>query len=306
MIPADLIDRARRTDILETASRFGKLKRASSTEFCGPCPVCGGTDRFGVNTRKLIWNCRGCMKSGDVIALVQHVTGATFAEAIAKLTGEEWKPAPIKAPRRDLEHGDGSHERRQHDKARWLWAQRAPLAGSIAERYLRQARGYGGPLPATLGFLKLFKPEYPPALIAAFAMPQESEPGILAAPRDVGSVLLIALRADGSGKADVKHPKKTIGSPCGLPLAVSAVTDLLGLAITEGLEDALSVYEATGLGAWAAGGADLMPKLAAVVPPYVEAVTISADPDTNGQRGTNGLARNLAERGIEVFIQGGP
>ena len=51
------------------------------------------------------------------------------------------------------------------------------------------------------------------------------------------------------------HPKKIIGSPAGLPVIVSPVNDLLGLAICEGIEDALSVYAATGLGAWAAGGA---------------------------------------------------
>ena len=31
----------------------GKIERA------GPCPVCGGTDRFSINTEKQLWNCRG-------------------------------------------------------------------------------------------------------------------------------------------------------------------------------------------------------------------------------------------------------
>src|SRR4029079_3698084 len=60
-------------------------------------------------------------------------------------------------------------ERRQHGKAAWLWSQRLPIIGSIAETYLREARGYHREIiPATLGFLAPAKPGHHPALIAAF------------------------------------------------------------------------------------------------------------------------------------------
>jgi putative DNA primase/helicase len=305
-IPAELVLRARHVDILATAERFVQLKRVSAIERCGPCPVCGGVDRFSINFKKQVWHCRGCGKGGDVISLVQHAEGTTFAEAVASLAGEEWRKlasAPRAPDRRRAEDDEG--ERRQHQKARWLWGQIRPLVGSVAERYLREARGYGGPLPATLGFLEPARPEYHPSLIAAFAMPDEPEPGVLAAPKDIGSVLLIGLKPDGSGKADVDHPKKTIGSPAGLPIAVAPVNDLLGLAITEGLEDALSVAEATGLGVWAAGGASFMPKLAAAVPSYVECVTIFAHADQAGRKGARDLERLLVNRGIEVRLDEG-
>jgi hypothetical protein len=48
------------------------------------------------------------------------------------------------------------------EKAQWLWSQREPITGSIAETYLRSTRGYGGPLPATLGFLPARR-NHPPA-----------------------------------------------------------------------------------------------------------------------------------------------
>src|SRR5262249_5838757 len=38
--------------------------------------------------------------------------------------------------------GSSEYERRQHDKARWLWSRRRPIAGTIAETYLREARRY--------------------------------------------------------------------------------------------------------------------------------------------------------------------
>ena len=83
------IERAREADILALVEQLGaKLKRAGASEYVGPCPVCGGQDRFGVNIKKQVWNCRGCGKGGDAIGLAQHAGDATFAEAVAALSGE--------------------------------------------------------------------------------------------------------------------------------------------------------------------------------------------------------------------------
>ena len=298
------VEQAREADILALAERLGsKLKRAGASEYVGPCPVCGGKDRFSVNIKKQVWNCRGCGKGGDVIGLAQHAGGATFAEAVAALSGETWasfKPSP---PKRDPD-GEADDVRRRHDTARWLWAQRKPPGGSIVETYLRKARRYGGPLAATLGFLKPFK-DYPPSLIAAFAMPEEVEPGVLRAPLDVDAVQLIALKPDGSGKADVEIQKRTIGAHKGVPIVVAPANDLLAISIYEGVEDALSAHEATGLGAWASGGASFLPPLADAVPTYVETVTVVAHRDEAGRIGAQELARRLAARGFKVLLHGG-
>ena len=43
-------------------------------EHQGPCPRCGGNDRFAVNRKKGVWNCRGCGAGGrDGIGLAAHV-----------------------------------------------------------------------------------------------------------------------------------------------------------------------------------------------------------------------------------------
>jgi hypothetical protein len=159
-------------------------------------------------------------------------------------------------------------------------------------------------LQATLGFLPPLKPEHHPALIAAFAVVDEPEPGLLGAPQNVGAVHLTLLKPDGSGKVDVKPNKLTIGSPLGLPIILAPPNDLLGLAITEGIEDALTAHQALGLGAWAAGSGSFMPALAGTVPDYIEAVTIFAHPDQTGRDGAHRLAQALDERGIEVLIEG--
>jgi putative DNA primase/helicase len=141
-------------------------------------------------------------------------------------------------------------------------------------------------------------------MIAAFGLAEEPEPGVLASPRNVESVHLTLLRDD--GKADVEKPKIVIGSPGVLPIMLAPPNDLLGLAITEGIEDALTVHEAIGLGAWAAGSAGRMPKFADAIPSYIECVTIFAHNDENGagQDGADQLAQALYQRGIEVSIEG--
>jgi hypothetical protein len=86
------VDSAREVRLEDECERRGvRLKKISAVEFAGPCPVCGGDDRFSINTTKQIWNCRGCSKGGDVIELAMHIDGNKFDEAVEKLTN---KPPP--------------------------------------------------------------------------------------------------------------------------------------------------------------------------------------------------------------------
>jgi Toprim domain len=179
-----------------------------------------------------------------------------------------------------------------------------PAQGSLRGAKVWAARLRLGAATATLGFLKPSK-DYAPSLIAAFAMPEEAEPGVLRAPLSVDAVQLVALNAGGSGKASVAIQKRTIGSPKGVPIVVAPPNDLLGISIHEGVEDALSAHQATGLGAWASGGALFLPNLADAVPSYVETITVVAHRDEAGRRGALKLARRLAARGFNVLLHGG-
>lgn len=301
MIDTDLIARARAlscTDLIRphwTAKQFRAL--------AGPCPKCGGTDRFGISRRKNLWNCRGCQRGGDAIALAQLIHDADFPTAVEILTGERGKDCPIagtiRSPTRQSEPDSDAEQLR---KARFFWSCRLPIVdGSPAFRYLREARHHDGPFPPTLGYLPPLKSHHHPALIAAFGIPDEPEPGVITM-RDeaVGAVHLTLLKPDGSGKADVKPDKIMIGPVTGNPIVLAPMNDLLGLAITEGIEDALSIHQATGLGAWAAGSAPHMAKLAAVVPEWTDSITICVDNNGAGRQNADELARGLKARGIHV------
>jgi hypothetical protein len=245
---------------------------------------------------------------GDVIALAQHVDGSSFVEAVELLAGEQARPqARLSTTVKNQSIAD--YERQQHEKAAWLWSQRKPITGTIAERYLR-GRGITCPLPPTLAFLKPSRPEHHPAMIAAFGLCTEPEPGLIVPPPNVVAVHLTLLKANGSGKAEIEKPKIVIGSPGARPIVIAPPNDLLGLAMTEGIEDGLSVYQATGVGVWVARAAGSMPALADVMPPYIRCVTIYAHNDDNNQRAGQRKARELADalvrKRVDVFMEGLP
>ena len=95
-------------------------------------------------------------------------------------------------------------------------------------------------------------------------------------------------------RLDADDAKKVfIGSAPGLPIVLAPVNDLGGLGIAEGIEDALSLHQGTGLGAWAAGAANRLPALARAVPRYVECVNVLVDDNEPGRKYSYELARQL-------------
>lgn len=230
---------------------------------------------------------------------MRHVLGVGFREALEFVGDDRAESIPRRAPegrRRATtsEPADGNR-----DRALNLWRRRRPIENTLAELYLRQTRGYAGPIPVTLGFLPAAG-EHPPAMIAAYAIASEPEPGVLAVDdADVRAVHLTKLSPTGERIAKITLGRGAAGSP----IVAAPPNDLLGLSIAEGIEDALSVHFATGLGAWAAGFAGFMPALADTVPSYIEHVTVIADADPAGQRHAHALAERLGARGIETSVK---
>jgi hypothetical protein len=79
--------KARAVKIEDEIARRG-IRLRGIIERCGPCPKCGGEDRFSINTKKGVWNCRQCDVGGDVIKLVEHLDSVDFIGACTTLAGE--------------------------------------------------------------------------------------------------------------------------------------------------------------------------------------------------------------------------
>jgi hypothetical protein len=260
-----------------------------------PCPICGPYRRAFANQRRpvlRIWYIEPtfatfhCARCGEKGHARDHSAPSPDPAMLERARLEA-------AERERLASGD------QLRKARWLWSYRRPIEGSLAERYLRGARGYAGPLPSTLGFLPA-RGKHGGAMIAVFGLAHEPEPGVLAIDDAAVRGGHITRLSPNGTKAGTNSDKIMIGRCTGSPIALAPVDDACGLTIAEGIEDTLSAHSATGLGAWAAGSASRLPALADVVPDYVECVSILVDDDPAGRRHSAELAARLDARGIET------
>lgn len=260
-----------------------------------PCPLCGPDRRDPANRKR------------RVLRIWHNAHG--FASCHCARCGERgWasdgqqEVAPtrtIRQLRKKADDRDRDRVVRQLGKARWLWSRRRPIESSIAETYLRDARCYLGPFPSTLGFLPPSKPGHHPAIIAAFGVPVEIEPGAIKIESErLRGVHLTMIAGDGSAQADAEKTKLMVGPSSGWPIVLAPMSDLLGLAIVEGIETGLSIYEATGLGVWVAGSAGRMPALAEKIPDQVDCVSIIGEDDQAGRAGVVGLAKLLTARGL--------
>ena len=81
-------------NVLDLAEIHGVYKKVSTNkggEYHGPCPMCGGNDRFHIWPAQKVtgdWWCRICGKGGDLIQWFMDVQGMSFPEA-CKQVGRE-------------------------------------------------------------------------------------------------------------------------------------------------------------------------------------------------------------------------
>jgi hypothetical protein len=103
----DTAELKQRVDLRDLAGQFTTLRRESSSELSGPCPKCGGDDRFHVKQDTFF--CRSCYDLGngkphDAIAFPEWLGKAIgFKESIEWLggapTGPANKPTPVAKPK---------------------------------------------------------------------------------------------------------------------------------------------------------------------------------------------------------------
>ena len=275
-------------------SYFLELIEPTTGTYDVACPLCGPDKRSVRNRRRAVL--RIWYTSPDFLT---YSCARCGIRGYARANG---KAPPLVSGKSSSQLGEqrrsAESDLARRDKARWLWSCRKSIEGTPAETYLREARCYDGPLPPTLGFLAP-RGEHPPAMIAAFGRAKELQPGVLCIPDEaVTGVHVTRLSRDGRQKADIDNAKIMVGAPGGSPIVLASPSEIGGLAIAEGIEDALSVHEATGLGAWAAGAASFMPALATVVPDWIECVTIMVDDDEAGRTNADALADRLDRRGV--------
>jgi hypothetical protein len=144
-------------EAMQTSCEAWAMRRrwvlARGIDRAGPCPKCGGDDRFAIHTKKNTFNCRGCgIHGAGVIDLVMQTEGLEFVKACEVITGRTAE-APVDLARSAHLAREAAHEKaeraqqeqRYRDAARKsaynIWSKqafRAPREGFVAQYFDRR------------------------------------------------------------------------------------------------------------------------------------------------------------------------
>jgi Toprim domain/CHC2 zinc finger len=266
----------------EIARRGGLGLKRMGAELIGACPVCGGRDRFAVSIRKQCFLCRGCGRSGDVVAMVQHLDGVDFKIAVQTLGGNETRPIRP-APKATAPQDDDAANTA---RALALWEEGSPIDGTLAEEYLRrrhlelpgddEALRYYSPCPFGTGTY--------PCLLALF--------------RDIVTNEPKAIHRIAIGPAGIKIGKRMLGRVAGCAVKLDADADVEhGLAVGEGIETMIAARMRGFRPAWALGSAGTLKNFPVLN--GVECLSIIVDndeADRNGRRAGPDAAAECSAR----------
>jgi putative DNA primase/helicase len=265
----------------------------------GPCPVCGGKDRFRFDDKGGTGSfyCSQC-GPGDGIELVKRMRQVEFRQA-ARLIEEHLGEAPLSRSGQYRPQADG--QKREEMIA--LWSRSSPITlGDHAGQYLHE-RTRLTTFPSCLRvspderYLESgSRPSWHPAMVA------KVDPSDAAVALGERAAIHRTYLSTFPTKADVAAPRKMMGAmPSGAAVRLMQHEDVLGIA--EGIETALSASVLFNVPVWAALTAGLLQDW--TPPPSVSTVFIFGDNDLSntGQAAAYTLAQRLKAGGLTVSVE---
>lgn len=270
---AKITDRAhgRWKDILGTLGVDAKYLQDKH----GPCPFCGGTDRFRWDNKdgKGTFYCSQC-GAGDGVKFVRLLKGCDFktaAREIEKVVGR----AKVEASKPPLSAED------QHRAVmrEWRWA-RPSGNGCPVDLYLQKRLGQ--------------KIDIPPTLRSAVRRP--AMVAVMKAPDNEVTMVHLTLLTEAGEKAPVDKVKLFMRGNIAMGSAVRLAPAAEMMGIAEGIETALAATLLTGVPCWAALNERLLQQWEP--PPEAKRIVVFGDNDRNfvGQAAAYSLAKRLSLR----------
>ncbi len=249
------------------------------------------------------WTDAATGQFGDLLDLLRETCGLVDFRDVAEEARHFLslpRPEPVSSRRTDARNSAPA-ERPTSERARRLFRMTQPLAGTLADSYLRERGILRGSSHAALRFhpscyyrdLVTGRTTSYPALIAAVT-------------DDAGAITGVHrswLDPDGVGKAKVDNPRRALGGLLGNAVRFRFPEDapIPVIAAGEGLETMLSLsHVMPGMPIVAALTAN---HLAAFrFPSGCQRLYIAADADAAGRHGIEGLSRRAQERGILPLV----
>jgi putative DNA primase/helicase len=257
----------------------------------GPCPICGGKDRFRFDDKggSGSFYCNAC-GAGSGVDLVMRVRKVEFAEA-RRLIEEQLPSAVVAKPK----------AQRGIDPAVFvdMWRAARPLNGIDPPSKYLMSRGLSfDTFPSQLRFMPRMTYHHEdkrrsehPAMLALFVAPDAAS-----------ATVHITYLDDYGRKADVPKSRKLAPGPIPPGGAVRLASSAESMGIAEGIETALSAARLFGMPVWAALSANGLMKWQP--PKTVRHVTVFGDTDDSftGQHKAYALACRLRTEGFAVDV----
>lgn len=240
------------TDLVEVASRFTTLNRSLN----GPCPVCGGTDRFYIHRGKKAWGCRGCTdRADDVVGLVSKVMRVSPKEAVEYLGGKLDKlppPRPVPVQPKKNAPGVWTEDKWQLSAMRTIRFAREQFAANLAGLRYMESRGFTKETCLKFG---VGYDEYRNCMVIPWILPDKR-------------VCSIKYRRLG----DVPKGKRFFSSEGGDPIVFGShlITGSPAVVIIEGEFNAMAVHQAVGgaIDVYSVGSESCIPHLEPILESY--------------------------------------
>ena len=315
------------------ALRLGLKRRGK--ELVGPCPACGGEDRFRV-TRRGGFFCRQCCPDrhagADAMRRILEAAGlareeegspsagaprgaaGTRSRSASRIPGvsaypddPERRSGAISGVRNSPDPGQEDESRPDPGGARAIWLAAETCSSEPASAYLA-GRGVwppSRPLPGAVRFI-----ERGAAPFRLHGWPAGAVGAVVygfARGRQLAAVQLECLDRDGVALAwrlgrSGTAKRKTLGPARGAIFRVAGTRDGDVTVMTESVIDALALSCWRGVTAWASAGAGLMPALAPILAGRSGAIEIAGQEDAVGLATAYRLQEALAAHGRGASI----
>lgn len=259
----------------------------------GPCPICGGKDRFRFDDKagRGTWICSKC-GAGDGFGLLQQIKGWTYRESAQEVESIAGNVSIVIAK----EEADAA---KKMAAVKRIWNESEQVsAGDPVWKYLNRRIGIDT-VPACLRYHPALpyisddgEIDHHPAMIAALTS------------HDSKGVGIHRIYLDGQGnKANVSSAKKLMvgASMAGASVKLQRADSTLGIA--EGIETALAASRLFSMPVWSAISSGGMESWRP--PAGVEKVIVFGDNDASftGQASAYALAKALRLKGVDAEVR---
>jgi putative DNA primase/helicase len=276
------------------------ISAAALTGKHGPCPICGGKDRFRFDDKlgNGTWFCSHC-RAGDGVQLVMKIHGWSFAQAAKEI---ETMLGTVQPEPRPTAHVYSKPEKSDDEGIRRCWQlwrdTRLITEGDPAWLYLRNRR---------VPYQPVFRDHlrYHPRLNYVEDGVTAQMPALLAAVADVNgsgvNILRTYLTPFGQ-KASIASPRKLMASslPPGSAVRLMPPAEIMGIA--EGIETAIAAARLFRMPVWSAINSGGLKRWEP--PPMAREIHVFGDNDENhaGQTAAYALANRLTDIGFTVQV----